>query len=240
MNGTLNSRIKKLIKNDLLVYAKYVGGFFTILLVMTVLISTVFTIEAMEIGVFNIFSLMITMLISGIVTGTELPMRVRQGIARNEYFKATMLEAVIISIVLIPLTFAVNQLISSVTGSDSMMYHMSHLESNSLLIMVMYILWFIVSFLLGYFIAMIYQRFGWLIGVIVSVFALLVTGIISWDSGIWNSGVIAIFPIFAIGEGRYLVEFFAPELLGPTLVVISVILASGIHALIKSAPIKAQ
>ena len=253
MNNILNPRVQRLIKDDLWDYAKAFGIFFAIsFIVITVLVivfsmtNIVVAIEGVDIegvqyaaseitnflntsnifNVINLFGLMIMMFISGIVAGAELPMHVRQGIARNEYFKATLIGAIIVSIIIIPLALVANSFITLISENV-----MVGLNGDSLLTIIMYILWLIVVYLIGYFIVMIYQRFGWMVGVLVTVVVLVMFGVISW-----GSGAIIVFPRFLVGESNLL--GLAPELLGPALVIAATILASGVYMLVKDAPVK--
>jgi len=255
MNEFLNPRIQKLIKDDLRDYAKAFGIFFAIALIIVVVLTILFsminiesTVAAINIediqdvaseitnflnttnifNIINLIGLMVMMFISGIVVGAELPMHVRQGVARNEYFKATLVGAIIVSIALLPLSLIGNAFINLLTGSG-MIYN---LRTDSLLTMVMYILWFIVFYLIGYLIAMTYQRFGWVIGAITMLTGLAVVGVIGW-----SSGVIIVLPILPIEE---FTELIAPELLGPILVAISAILASGVYVLAKNTPVQVK
>jgi len=260
IENILNSRVKRQIKDVLVDYAKYLGGFFVVSLIVITLLRVVLSminigaaLEAADLdnieytvseiinflddvnifNLLNLFGLTLVMFISGIITGSELPAYVRKGVARNEYFKGTLIGAIIVSIALIPFSLIANQLVNLIAGSENAIHNAYHLGNGDLLITVMYIPFIIAFHLAGYFIAMIYQRFGWLIGVIITVFALLVTGIISW-----NSRVILIFPIFVVGEYNGLLDI--PELLGPILVTISIILASGIYTLVKHTPVKVK
>lgn len=261
MNNILNVRVKKLIKDNLLEYAKHFGGFLAVILILATVFSMInievvigsayvegFEYVASEItnflngtssfASFNFFGFIIIMLIAGIVAGAELSMYVRQGIARNEYFKATLIGAIIVSVTLIPFASIANRLINLITGSESVIYS---LRNGNLLTIAIHILSFIVFFLGGYLISMTYQRFGWFLGIIITIFALLITGVVSWNFGFWNSEVIIILPIeafFTAGEHNGLVGLVAPELLGSILVTVSVILASGIYALVKNTPVK--
>lgn len=234
MNDILNPRVNKLIKDDLLTYAKMFGGFLAGILILLSVLSMI-NIGPTDVDGYNFgLSLIIIMFIAGIVAGAELSMYVRQGISRIEYFKATLIVAIIVSVMIIPFALIANRLINWITGSESLIYSVRY---DNLLSLVIHILSFIVFFLGGYLISMIYQRFGWFLGLIITIFVLLATGVVSWNFCFWNSDAIIRFLSTLIGYDD-LVGFFAPELLGPILVTVSVILASSVYALMKNTPVK--
>lgn len=234
MNDILNPRVNKMIKDDLLTYAKMFGGFFAGILILVSVLSMI-NIGPADVDGYNFgLSLIIIMFIVGIVGGAELSVYVRQGISRIEYFKATLIGGIIASVILIPFVSLANRLINLITGSESLIYSVRY---DNLLSLVMHILSFIVFFLGGYLISMIYQRFGWFVGLIITIFVLLATGVVSWNFDFWNSEAIVMF-LSTLIEHDDLVGFFVPELLGPILVTVSVILASSVYALMKNTPVK--
>ena len=240
MNNTLNPRIKRLIKESLLDYAKVLGVFFSIGLIIGLILLALLTMAfitdepfAVDISfiMIGLSSLVVTMFIAGVVTGAELPMHVRQGVARNEYFKATFIAAVMVSTLLLPVNWLIRVIADGVNVTDS-------LRSDYLLILVIYALIFMTAYLLGHFIAMVYQRFGWMIGVCVTILILMVLGVISW-----HSNTIILIPdlLPLIYEGYDSITYLiAPELLGPILIIILVILAKGTYAFVKHIPVKVK
>jgi hypothetical protein len=251
MNNILNPRVKKLIKDELLDYAK--GGFLFFVIIAIMLAVIEFTVidfnvnsriidtdmipdvlamsqYFFSVSMINGFSLV--MLIAGIVAGAELAIHVRQGVARNEYFKATLIGAIIVSIIYIPFALLLFQLVNLIVGSGSVVYDIS------LIVLFMYMLLFIMFYLIGYLIAMIYQRFGWIVGVMITLFALVLFGVISRNSDLFI--MIPEFLFFVGNQTHSLVDFVAPELLGPILVMVSVVLASGSYVLMKNISVKVK
>lgn len=231
-NGILNPRVKKLIKDDLLTYAKIFGGFWAAILVIKLAILHIGAVRGYgaNLEVVNVGSIII-MFIAGITTGVELSIYVRQGVARNEYFKAAIIGAIIVSVLLTPFTAIANHLINLMTGSESLTYSLS---SNNVLSTAIHMLLFNVFFLGGYLISVVYQRLGWFLGIIITLLVLLTNGIVSW-----RFEVMSLFPIqefIVVGERDGLVEVVTPVILGPILIIISVILASTIYALVKNIP----
>ena len=253
MDHILNARVKRLIKDDLIAYAKFFGVFFAIIalisLIFVALLPIIISLDPevseltseITVSAIGFGSFILIMTISGIVTGAELPMNVRRGVARDEYFKATLIAAISISVILTPISFIANRLISLIVSSSLGSGNVvNNLWTDNLLTFVMYVLLFIVCHLLGYFIAMIWQRFGWVVGVVCVIIILGALGIVNLGFG--TNRILVIFPVIFttdITDG-YLIDSAVPELLGPILVMISVFLASSSYVLMKSAPIKVK
>ena len=243
MNNTLNSRVKRLIKEDLLEYAKIISIVFgSGMLIGTIILSLLFSITGdnsiileFSFGIINLTGFAVFMFIAGIVGGAELPAYVRYGIARGEYFTATIIGAIIVSILLLPLLLLIDQIISSILGLENII---STVRNGDLLTLAMYVLTFIVVYLAGFFIAMIFGRFGWVIGVMMTIILLITLGGIGWSSGL----VVRISDMLLFMDNGYtsITQLIAPELLGPILVTIAVILASGIYTLVRDAPVKVR
>ena len=246
MDNILNARVKRLIKDDLIAYTKFFGVFFAIIALTSLIFAALLPIlvsldpEVSEItseitvGAIGFGSFILMMAISGIVTGAELPMNVRRGVARDEYFKATLIAAISISVILTPISFLANRLISIIVSSGNVV---NNLRTENILTFVMYVLLFIVCHLLGYFIAMIWQRFGWVVGITCAILIFGILGIV--NLGLDIGRVIIIFPIiFTDGAYDYLIESAVPELLGPVLVLIAVFLASSSYILMKNNAVK--
>jgi len=205
MNNSLNSRITRLIKDDLLDYGKHLLGFLGVLIASLVIniglnrgigaIPEVLTIDlgnfgefaidfgefAMA-GIFNTLSFgffIIIMFISGIVIGYELPQHVRRGVARKEYFIATTIAAVIVSLLIIPLLLLMNMIFNIFANSGS-----TFLDDGRISMLVMQFLMYIVLFLFGYCIAIIWQRVGWQLGIVTTVVLLSILSFLGWQTGI--------------------------------------------------------
>jgi len=222
MDNILNERVRQLIKEILLDYAKVFGVFLAIsLLSILILIFLPTSTTEITIGIISFGAFIIVMFIAGIVSGAELPAHIRTGIARNEYFKANLISAIIISVILMPISFILDFVLRDFRN---VLYNSI---SDNLLGFTMHILLLILFYLIGYFIAMIFLHFGWFIGVIVIVSTLAITGIVSW-----SSGLIIMLPS-ALNETNSIVSLIAPEILGPTLITLAVLLASVVYYLVK-------
>ena len=251
MNNTLNTRVKRLIKDDLFEYGKvllWIFGLMLFSLIINIVLNSEVNIseiagainiqignfeliiEAITLGIY-IGGVAIFMMIAGITAGYELPQHVRFGIARHEYFKANVVSAIIVSILIIPLGFFINLILTTLVSSDSFLYNLINLADVGLLTISMYILYFITAFFVGYFIGMVFQRFGWIVGVIFVLILLTITGSLTWR-------FIPRIPIriFSVGD----ISMIAPELLGPTLIVIAFFIAMGTYLLVKDTPVKVR
>jgi len=242
MDNILNVRVKQLIKEVLVDYAKVFCMLFSIALFASLILIGFLTIVVhasvydtigtnVVIEIIGFAGFIFVMFISGIVSGAELPMYVRLGIARNEYFKANLIGAIIVSIILMPIPFLADWLLSLVVSSRNVI---AHSISDNLLGFAMHVLLLILFYLTGHFIAVVFQRFGWFVGVIVIILILTTSGMISW-----GAGIITMIPNALAGYNSF-ANLVAPELLGPILITISVVLASVVYLFVKNAAVKVR
>jgi len=206
MNNIFNSRVKRLIKADLLEYVKYLFGFFGLAVVIPIVLNLLFGTSG-EIGIgignlniniadfgriniggiFNFISFgffVFVMFIAGITAGSELPQHIRVGIARKEYFIATIVSAVIVSLLIAPFVLLLNIIVNSLITPGSLFYNTFHIGGGEISILTMQFLMYTSLFLLGYCGAIICQRVGWLIGVAIIVAVFIILGFLGWNIAI--------------------------------------------------------
>jgi len=197
MNNIFNVRVMKLIKKELLEYGKYLFCFLGFAIIVPVVLNRLFGTSGQILfanfgngelnfnigdignisieGVFSFVSFAFFtffMFIGGITVGAELPQSIRWGIARKEYFTATIVSAAIVSLAFAPLMLLLNSIINLLVASGSAFYNSFHIGDGNTSILVMQFLAYIVLFLLGYCIPLTWQRFGWQIG-LAFIFALV-------------------------------------------------------------------
>lgn len=120
-------------------------------------------------------------LIVGIISGVELPQYVRRGISRKEYFIATVTTTAIVIFLLGPFLFLLNMINNFFVSSQSILYNafsfghagFSHFIFNQLFYMLL--------FIIGYFVAIYWQRFGRFIAILtLAIILIIIPGMISF------------------------------------------------------------
>jgi len=213
MNNILNERVTKLIKADLLEYGKYLLFFLVLGFAIPVLLNMIFgtsviiigvgsvNIEIDNFGTINIEGLLnfvsfafftFFMFIGGIITGAYLPTYVRWGVARKEYFTGTIVAAVIVSLAFAPVVLLLNTIINLLVSSGSSLYNFFHIGGGEIPVLIGQFLAYVALFLLGYCIPLVWQRFGWHVGM--AFIFLLVAFIII--SGLYGLNTIVGFNVF--------------------------------------------
>jgi len=215
MNNIFNVRVRRLLKNDLLEYAKHFGWFMIIVIGSSLLNLAIkffagrgfnfditffgsdFDLREIDFsGIVNMISfggIAIVMFIAGIVGGAELPSYVRLGASRKEYFAATTLGAIIISLVVAPAVLSLNAIINLLAGTENFLYNSLLIANGDIAVLAAQVLMYVALFLTGYSIAMIWQRVGWLFGLIAGFIIVIVTGLFGWGvGGFFNTFTIVI------------------------------------------------
>lgn len=207
MNNIFNVRVRRLIKDDLIEYGQHLLGFigFVALMLLFQFVLYLFfgignffelniNINGRDFdlggpehsGILRIISfggLAIAMFILGIVGGAELPSYVRKGVARKEYFTATTTSAIIFSLLVAPVLLGVNAVMSLIIGTSHLFYNALFIGDGDIAVLIIQFLIYIGLFLTGYSIAMIWQRVGWLIGLISGFLIFIIAGFFGWNFG---------------------------------------------------------
>ena len=259
MSNILNVRVRKLIKDDLLEYGKYLLGFFVlgfgVPLILSLLFGTrgnILFIGFQDVnidigdfgrinveGLFNFFSFaffVFFMFIGGIIVGAELPSHVRCGGARGEYFIATIITAVIVSLAYAPVLLLLNMVINLFVSSNSAYYNILHIGNGELSTLLEQFIMYVAIFLLGYCIPLIWQRVGWLITVSMIVIFVLISGILGWNFAIG-------FNVFNIVENDDFLGItwdFSYGFFGIVGLLMIAVLGSGVYLLSKDIPVKVR
>jgi len=262
MNNILNERVRRIVREDLLEYGKYILFFLVLGFVIPFLLSQIFgtRIVVMDFvdgafnidlgdfgsvnidGVFNFVSFgifSVFMFIAGITGGVELPQNVRWGVARNDYFTATVISAIIVSLIFAPVMLLFNTIINLFVSSGSVFYNFFQIGGGEFPVLVFHFFTYVALFLVGYYIPLVWQRFGWYIWlafIILLVLLIPISGIlglnivigfnvfevtttddylflISWDFTDGFSGIFVLLGLIAItvlGVGAYLLAKDVP------------------------------
>jgi len=209
MTNIFNTKVRRLLKDDLIEYAKHFVGFIIFMLIIG-LINLMFhlfigwdiyvptldsvNIEGIELDTdffrnfftaisFSVIS--VVMFICGTVSGAELPANVRKGIARIEYFTATITSGVIVAFLIAPLLLIINAINNLIFSSESIFYNAFLLGNSELPLLGAQFLMYIGLFLVGYSIALVWQKWGWIIGLAFG----LAIGIFVLGISIFNSNI---------------------------------------------------
>jgi hypothetical protein len=187
MNNVLNERVKRLIKKDLVGYGKHLLWFLGLTIVIPVIFQVIFAnsvlininsdIKDLGDNLFNFFSSGYFILVvgfAGITAGAELSQYVRKGVSRKDYFIATTVAAVIVSLLIPPLMLLLNMIINLFVSSESLFYHVFDMDGSKNSILVMQCLIFLTLFLLGYCTAIVWQRVGWYISTAIIVVCFMI------------------------------------------------------------------
>jgi len=201
MTNIFNPRIQKLIKKDLLEYVKYVLGFIGLALVFGIGLplllniffgfSTGFNIDTEEINVSISFAGMsafitsgffaISLFAAGIQSGYELPQHVRKGIARKEYFATTVISAIIAILSIAPIMLLLNMMINLFVRSESAFYNLFRIGGGNIIGILFHLLIYTTLFILGYFIAIYWQRVGGVIAVATFIAIIITMIVVGWN-----------------------------------------------------------
>jgi len=189
----MNNRILKLIKQDLAEWGQYVLGFIGFIIagsVVSFLIGIFFSTDVNFMnfnsgpdgidlsGIFHLISFgmfVIVMLIAGIVAGSEIAGSVRKGISRTESFISETISATLVSLLIAPFILLMNMLTNVLSGSSSTFYNTLNVDGGLLTLGVQFLVYMAVFFI-GFFIAAIWQKIGWLQTLSIIVFTLFATG----------------------------------------------------------------
>lgn len=258
MHNILNARVRRLIKDDLLEYGKHLLGFLGFLIGFVIIVillnggipnhfegltinigdSIEFTTDDIGFSFPSFVVFIITMFIAGITAGYELPQSVRAGIARKEYFFATTVAALIVSLLIAPIMLTLNMVVNLFTTSGSLFYNVIYIGGGELSTLIKQFLVYIALFLFGFCFRVIWQRVKWRIGIIItSIFFSIfygILGFIGWKIGSWLN-------IFTVTTGDAWFEIswsFSSGLLIGLAMVIIVISGIGTYVLISDMPVK--
>ena len=258
MNNILNSRVKRLIKDDLLEYGGYLLIFLGIGIVMAVL-NVLFGNFAMRIhsSIADFISIMIGLLsfgaatfimaMMGITAGCELPQHVRAGVARKEYFIAMTVVAVIVGLSIAPLMLLVNVIINLFVDSEGLFYNAVHIGGGEILTLAMHFLIYFALFLACFFITVFWQRVGWKIALAIMIPFFMISNSIIINFvflNIFNSNSdnyeFYVYWNSQDGISSSMSKFFniTNGLLSVTTLVMIALLGIGTYILIKSVPVK--
>lgn len=176
----MNDRLSKLIKQSLTDYGIYVlwaiGCIFASRIIGLIVRMVFNWGDDAFIQFFNIAgAYVIIMFICGIVAGAEIPAGVRQGISRVESFISESISAVIVSLLAGPSLLILNMIFQILPGSSMVASYWSFST------LVVQFFMYVAAFFVGMFIAILWQRIGWLPTVILIVITVLVTGWIGFN-----------------------------------------------------------
>jgi len=121
---------------------------------------------------FNIITVgvfVFVMWIAGIVAGSEVPGNVRKGISRMESFVSKMISAIIFTVLIGPFMMLFNFVLTVLPGGTVM-------ADWSVVALGMHFLMYMAAFCVGFFIAILWQRIGWLPTLILIVATVILTG----------------------------------------------------------------
>jgi len=257
MNNILNVRVRRLLKDDLLSYTIHFAGFILVLFAIMLINNILYlffgfgsptvniNVNNRELDINFLRSLItfisfgaisMVMFISGIVAGAELPANVRKGIARIEYFTATFLAGIIVSFLISPIFLGINAIINLFVSSEALFYNSLLIGDGSLPLLGAQFLIYIAVFLIGYSITMIWQRFGWIVGLAISFIILSTTGIIGFNIG-------RIFSIFELIVEDYWLELSWQHSNGSLAIMglsLAIVFGALTYILLKKIPVKAR
>lgn len=174
----MTNRTLRLLKHELIVWAKGMGigaafifGSWTLNLIVNLIFSPGIE-NASFFGLFNVITfgfVSFVMGLSGIVAGSEVPGAVRQGISRMESFVSKMSAAVITSLLVGPSMILLNFILIILPGNAVMAYW-------SIAILGIHFLLYMAAFCVGFFIAILWQRIGWLPTLAIILVFIMLTG----------------------------------------------------------------
>jgi len=101
------------------------------------------------------------MLLHGIIVGSKIPSKVRKGTSRVENFISVAISIAIIGILIYPLLMVLNMILNMITGVP---LNISNWNINTLLVQM---LTYIAVFYVGMFIALLWQKVGWILALII-------------------------------------------------------------------------
>ena len=262
MSNILNVRVRKLIKQDLFEYGKYILFFLGIGLAVPVILTLIFgrgesgstsifigiggiNIYTDDFGVINVFNFFsfafftFFMFIGGIVAGAELPSHVRWGGSRKEYFVSTVISSVIVCLAFAPFLLLLNAIVNLFAPSGSAFYNLFYIGGGDIPILLKQFLSYVAIFLFGYCIPLFWQRFGWYIGVAVILAFIFLSGFLSFNFAVG-------FGIFDLVSEDY---FYGIEwdftsgfsvIFGIMLSLMIVVFGTVLYLLVKDMPVKVR
>ena len=174
----MSNRFSRLLKHELMDWAKNISVAILIFIGITILSWIIFRIFGWgdgfhSWGIFNLITTGIVtfiMWIAGIVSGAEVPEGVRSGISRMESFVSKATAAVVVAFLAGPLLFLLNLILSVLPGTLTVYlpFSIDGLAINFLA--------YIAAFCIGFFIAILWQRIGWLPTLILIFATVIITG----------------------------------------------------------------
>jgi len=253
MNNMVNRRVKKLLQETLMEYGRYIFGFLAFAIIAPIVLHFLFgtRVTVLNItytgnfndinieGIFNSASFGLFagfIFIAGIVEGYELPQAVRMGISRKEYFTVATVAAVIVSLLIKPLLLLINLIINSFVTSESFFYRAFSIGHAGISTLSVQFLIYIMLFLFGLFIAVLWQRIGWQLGVVITIAFLLISSVLGWS-------MVSGFNILTVTTNEYWFKFewsLSNGLMGAVAMILIAILGMGTYALIKNVSVKAH
>jgi len=253
MNNMFNQRVKKLLQETLMEYGRYIFGFLGFAIIIPIVlhfvlgthvrifdITYVGNLNDINIeGIFNFASFgffAFFIFIAGIVEGYELPQTVRKGISRKEYFTVAIVAASIVSLLIKPLLLVINLIINSFVSSESLFYRAFSIGSGGLSTLTVQFLIYVMLFLFGLFIAVLWQRVGWQIGAGITVAFFLISSILGWNIANW-------FNLFTVTTSDYWFEVewaLSNGIVGIIAMIMIAILGLGTYTLIKNVTVNAN
>jgi len=203
MTNILNVRVRRLLKEDLLDYAKHFAGFMAGIAVVLLIQYLVYLIIGFDFGItlagreldmrelnfsgflgaISFAGITLVMFIAGIVTSAELPTYVRMGVARKEYFVATLVAAIIVSLLLAPTLLGLNVIINLFVDAELFLYDAFLAGGGDFFVLASQALVYIALFLAGYSIAIIWQKVGWFLGLCMGFIIAIGVGFLGWNVG---------------------------------------------------------
>lgn len=174
----MSAKLLKLIKQDLTEYGIFVLssiGFIFASWMIELIVRMVFDWGegTIFIGLFHMGSFVaitIIMFICGIVAGAEIPAGVRKGISRIESFISESVSAVIVNLLIGPLLLILSMVFQILPGTSTVIVEWS------IGALVVLFFMYMAAFFVGMFIAILWQRIGWLLTVALIVITVPITG----------------------------------------------------------------
>lgn len=180
----MNDKLLKLIKQDLTEYGLHALGWVGFIFaswIIGLILGVMFDLGegTTFVGLFGLMSfgaVSLIMFICGIVAGAEIPAGVRRGLSRFDSFTSESVSAVIVNLLIGPFLLILNMIIGILPGASPMIT-----ELNFATLVVPFFV-YMASFFIGMFIALLWQRIGWLPTIILIVMTVLITGWAGFNS----------------------------------------------------------
>jgi len=262
-----NVRIQRLVKSDLKDYGTFFLGFLG-LVMGSILINWIFRLffgmggfqmnvgdinidiytgDVLLEGLFNMISFSVVgfmMFVSGCVAGYELPQNVRRGVARGEYFIGMIIAAIIASLLVAPFVFVVSTISNFLVPSGSIFYGAFHVSGSGMVELAVQFLMYVALFFMGFFIAMVWQRLGWLLGFIVTAGFLVILAFLGFVSNALVTPFIflGVFNVTRIGEHWFEFQWdvAANGIFALLAIGMMVVFGIGVRLLIKNVVVKVR